>query len=60
MPEATLPPNIYVTYRLWSEEVGIAAASDGMPDDPGREPGYEFSSGIKFYSGQGPYANTIE
>ena len=42
--------------RLWSEEVGIAAASDPLAGiDPNKEPGYEFSSGRKFDTGQGVY-----
>lgn len=61
MADAPLPPNVYVTERLWSEEVGIAAASDGDTiQDPSREPGYEFSNGVKFFTGKGPYANPVE
>ena len=46
--------------RLWSEEVGIAAASDPLAGiDPNKEPGYEFSSGRKFDSGLGVYAPTM-
>lgn len=43
--------------RLWSEEVGIAAATDPNAEiDPNKQPGYEFSNGRKFDTGQGPYA----
>ena len=36
--------------RLWSEEVGIALANDGInPLTP--EPGYEWSNGRKFAAG---------
>ena len=60
MADAPLPPNVSFTERLWSEEVGIAAASDGDTIlDPSREPGYEFSN-TKFFSGKGPYANPVE
>lgn len=46
--------------RLWSEEVGIAAASDPLASiDPTVEPGYEFSNGRKFNSGQGVYEQPI-
>ena len=46
--------------RLWSEEVAIAAASDPLFNgDPTKEPGYEFSNGVKFDSGKGPYANPV-
>lgn len=53
--DAPLPPGISVTERLWSEEVGIANADSDLPLDPTREPGYEFSNGVKFDSGKGPY-----
>lgn len=45
---------ILTSQRLWSEEVAIAAASD--PDSirtADQEPGYEFSNGRKFFSGNG-------
>ena len=43
--------------RLWSEEVGIAAASDPLASlDPNKEPGYEFSNGRTFDTGLGGYA----
>lgn len=61
MSDAPFPPNVYVTERLWSEEVGIAAADEPLElQDPSREPGYEFSNGIKFFTGLGPYANPAE
>lgn len=54
--EAPLPPGISVTERLWSDEVGIANAnSDLGGQDPTKEPGYEFSNGRKFNSGNGLY-----
>lgn len=56
--EAPLPPGISVTTRLWSEEVGIANADSPLGSlSPDKEPGYEFSGGIKFNSGKGPYAD---
>lgn len=36
--------------RLWSEEVGIAQADQPLPP---KDPGYEFSNGRRFDSGQG-------
>jgi len=33
--------------RLWSEEVALATAREGVPIDS-REPSYEFSNGRKF------------
>ena len=46
--------------RLWSEEVGIAAASDPLASlDPNKEPGYEFSNGRTFDTGLGGYAPAI-
>ena len=46
--------------RLWSEEVAIAAASDPLTadTDPTKEPGYEFSNGRKFNTGQAFYEPT--
>ena len=45
--------------RLWSEEVGIAAASDPLSNlDPSKEPGYEFSNGRRFDTGLGAYVTT--
>lgn len=45
--------------RLWSEEVGIAAASDPLSClDPTKEPGYEFGNGRRFDSGLGAYVTT--
>ena len=47
-------PQVKTTTRLWSEEVAIArAAGEGADLDPTREPGYEFSNGVKFDSGKG-------
>ncbi|MFA7290907.1 MAG: hypothetical protein WC023_01540 [Rhodocyclaceae bacterium] len=47
--------------RLWSEEVGIAAASDPLAaGDPNKEPGYEFSNGRTFFTGGGPYDQPAE
>lgn len=45
------PPEagISASQRLFSEEVGIAAAKDGIPQDP-REVVYEFSNGRRFLS----------
>lgn len=47
----TLPPGsgISFTQRLFSEEVGLAAAMDGQSLDP-RETTYEFSNGRRFLS----------
>jgi hypothetical protein len=54
--EAPMPPGVSMSQRLWSEEVGIAQASDPLAmGDPSKEPGYEFS-GRDFDSGKGPYA----
>lgn len=46
--------------RLWSEEVAIASASDPLTadTDPTKEPGYEFSNGRKFQTGQAFYEPT--
>lgn len=38
--------------RLWSEEVGIANASDNV-DPLKKDDGYEWSNGRKFVSGNG-------
>lgn len=52
-------PMVTTSERLWSEEVAIAAASDPLSmTDPNKEPGYEFSNGVRFDSGKGIYANT--
>ena len=53
---APMPPGVNFSERLWSEEVGIAAAEDPIDsNDPNRQPGYEFSNGVKFFSGKGAY-----
>lgn len=50
---------VTTTERLWSDEVGIAAASDpNGAIDPNRVPGYEFSNGRTFNSGLGDYEPT--
>lgn len=41
---------VRVTQRLWSEEVGAAAADAVLPP---KDPGYEFSNGRRFDDGQG-------
>ena len=53
--ETYVPPP--TSTRLWSEEVAIAQARDpSVADlDPTKEPGYEFSNGRKFNTGNGPY-----
>lgn len=46
--------------RLWSEEVGIASANDPLAAlDQLKEPGYEFSNGRKFETGNGIYEVTV-
>ena len=50
---------VLTSTRLWSEGVGIAAASDPLASlDPNKEPGYEFSNGRTFYTGLGVYVPT--
>jgi hypothetical protein len=43
------PPGTGIAFsqRLWSEEVGLAAAIDGAPLDP-RDIEYQFSNGRQF------------
>lgn len=54
--ESPLPPGISVTERLWSEECAIADADSPMGGlSPDNMPGYEFSNGVKFKSGNGHY-----
>jgi len=40
--------------RLWSEEVALASVDEDVID-PKKEPGYEWSNGRKFNSGDGIY-----
>lgn len=40
--------------RLWSEEVGLANASEGVPKP---HPVYEWSNGKTHSDGHGPYSN---
>lgn len=40
--------------RLWSEEVGIANASEALPP---KDVAYEFSQGRQFVDGKGPYTD---
>ena len=48
---------VTTTERLWSEEVAIAEAGTDLADkDKSKEPGYEFSNGRQFNTGNGPYA----
>lgn len=54
----TQVPGVLTSTRLWSEEVAIAEASD--PEALAaklHEPGYVFSNGRRFDSGQGAYAD---
>lgn len=58
--EAPMPPGVSVTERLWSEECAIADADSPLGSlDPSRMPGYEFSNGVKFNSGNGHYEPTV-
>lgn len=57
MPDQDPRTIVRTTQRLWSEEVGIAQASDPLAaGDPNKEPGYEFSNGVKFDTPRNPYA----
>lgn len=54
----TPPPT---STRLWSEEVAIAQAKDpaAADKDPTKEPGYVFSNGRAFNSGNGHYEPSV-
>lgn len=48
-------PTVRTTERPWSQEVGIAAASEGPR--PPTDWGYEWSNGVKHYDKTDPYSN---
>lgn len=51
MPDTPDPRTVVrIGVRLWSDEVGAAAADSLLP---AKDPGYEFSNGRRFDDGQG-------
>lgn len=54
-PNAPQDPRtvVRISERLWSQEVGAAAAETLLPP---KDPGYEFSNGRRFDDGQGAHA----
>lgn len=49
------PNRVTASERLWSQEVGLAAASEGPKTQT--DWGYEWSNGVKHYDKLDPYSN---